>query len=28
MKEAMECVAFVALLGLITFVMLVMPDAW
>jgi len=28
MKEAMECVAFVALLALITFVTLAMPDAW
>jgi hypothetical protein len=28
MKEAMECVAFVALMGLIIMVMLVMPDAW
>jgi hypothetical protein len=28
MKEIMERVAFVALMGLIIMVMLVMPDAW
>ena len=28
MKEIMECVAFVALMGLIIMFMLVMPDAW